>query len=433
MANDHLRRYVAHLLELQSLMQDGRGNAGEADAVREAMEPHWEHLNVREQCLVRHLSSDLYMLEGREIYDEVPPEERSGEVLGPGLVRAFDGHRWEELLALLRRGPAFLPPDRVAYVRARAWGELGLPEAAARFFDHAAASSPQNISYPALALDMLLRAGLADEAIGRASELIARPGAHPQLLFRAADALHRRADSLLPAWRGTMRRKVVEAIERGLHAEESGGLAPTLPSVLSGALVELGLGYESLGERDKAEAAYRKALARNPGDAIALTARGILHLRAGQPDAAVPDLERAVAQQTSLAWPYYLLAVIALRNDEFLRSLGLCGAAFDRTESGRLVAQLLVCSAAALAGSGGPATEIKRLHAEALQCDPFGGWGGLTAESLMNDPGAVVPDLLRAALGTAEEDGDSASELTQLAHRRVAPEATPERRTGTWG
>jgi hypothetical protein len=166
--NPSYGEYVRHLLRLHSLMAAGRGDSAEADAVREEMLVPWRRLDPDELARVDGLSADLYMLTGEEIFAAAEPAERTRSRLEPRLHAAWAKRDWDEVLALLRTGPDFLTPDRLAYLRGRCWAELGHPDVALLFFDHASRLSPGNLNYRALALEPLLQLGQLDEARQRA-------------------------------------------------------------------------------------------------------------------------------------------------------------------------------------------------------------------------------------------------------------------------
>ena len=146
--NPYFVQYEDLLRRLHGLMAAGQGDAEEAEAARDEMDVSWRHLSEEERARLRGLSADLYMIEDDEVFEPGAPGEQSPERLKADLEEAWRGGRWEDLLALLRKGDFFGAPDRVARLRARAYQELGHDEVARLFMEYAASLRPAAATKP---------------------------------------------------------------------------------------------------------------------------------------------------------------------------------------------------------------------------------------------------------------------------------------------
>jgi hypothetical protein len=146
-SNPRYVKYERLLQELHHLMAEGKGDTEEADALREEMDEPWWALRREERARLDGLSADLYMLQDQEVFEPLDPSERTPERLGVALKAAWDQGDWESLLELLRKGPMFLSPERIAYIRARAYEALGHHETARLFREYAARCHSQDTTH----------------------------------------------------------------------------------------------------------------------------------------------------------------------------------------------------------------------------------------------------------------------------------------------
>jgi tetratricopeptide (TPR) repeat protein len=177
--------YERLLLQLAHLMAEGRGDTEEADALRDQMDRPWRELRPEEMGRLRALSADLYMLQDAEIPEPLDPAEGAPERLGAALQHAYDQQDWDRLLALLRKGPSLLPPDRIASLRARAYQALGHPETALLFLAHAARLAPEEERYHWGVMALLLKLGRVEEALAHANAQLERGEAGAELAVGA--------------------------------------------------------------------------------------------------------------------------------------------------------------------------------------------------------------------------------------------------------
>jgi hypothetical protein len=142
--NPYYVEYERLLRELHRLIAEGRGDTEEADLIRDDMDVPERKLSREEQDRLDGLSADLYMLQEDEVFEPVDPDERTTQRLGVELKSAWDRGDWETVLKLLRKGPAFLSQDRIAYMRAKAYEELGHLETSRLFREYAARINPES-------------------------------------------------------------------------------------------------------------------------------------------------------------------------------------------------------------------------------------------------------------------------------------------------
>jgi hypothetical protein len=145
--NPYYVEYETLLKKLHRLMAEGKGDSEEADAVRDEMDRPERELSREELARLNGLSADLYMLQDDENFEPSDSDEGAPELLAARLEAAWHGQDWEKVLELLRRGLTSMARDRVAYMRAWAYGELGHPDTALLFMAYAAKLNPREPLY----------------------------------------------------------------------------------------------------------------------------------------------------------------------------------------------------------------------------------------------------------------------------------------------
>src|SRR5579871_6740661 len=148
--NPNYVRSESLLKDLHRLIAEGKGDSDEADTLRDAMDIPWRTLSREEIDRLNGLSSDLYMLQNDEMYEQYDSsewtEDRLRYEIGTALKRRTQ-QDWERLLALLRKGPTFMPQDQIAWLRSSAYRALGHSDTALRFLDYAASLNPGKAEY----------------------------------------------------------------------------------------------------------------------------------------------------------------------------------------------------------------------------------------------------------------------------------------------
>ena len=135
------------------------------------------------------------------------------------------------------------------------------------------------------------------------------------------------------------------------------------------ALVELGLFYEHLHREDAALTAYEEALAIEPRNEPALTARGIL--RYGRSTAAsIRDFRAAVSRGVHTVWPFYYMAHHALVTKQYQDCVLYCREGLSQVASDAVRADLLEWRAIARFETSGRIDDVLADFDEASRLAP---------------------------------------------------------------
>ena len=157
MLSDSFKVYAKALIALDRLMRSGREDSDAADALRDQMDRPWSTLSVGERTLARVLSTDLYDLdEPAPDHLPQPQSDQDREALRE-LINLAQNKNWEHFLEKIRSVQQFIPPAFAAYLRGRAWYELGDADIAWLFLDRACQLDPKNMNFRYFALDVLSR------------------------------------------------------------------------------------------------------------------------------------------------------------------------------------------------------------------------------------------------------------------------------------
>ena len=224
--NPHYVACELLLKRLHRLIAYGKGDTAGADAVREALSELFPQLDKAERGRLNGLSGDLYQLQNSEVFETMgDPSERTEERLRAALNTALANTDAEAMLSLLRKGPAFMTTDQMAFVRANAYKRLGHIDTAVLFMQYASEENPSHTSYKAYVLRLLDDLGRTEEAIAQAS-LRRRLAAGLDTLVLAASILYvstrdRDAEDAQPTYS-----EVASILERALgKAQELVGAA----------------------------------------------------------------------------------------------------------------------------------------------------------------------------------------------------------------
>jgi hypothetical protein len=175
-------------LKLHELIRMGRESSAEANEVRDWLYGPWELLTPEQRNFGNGLSADLYMLnsDDGEVLEAATDEERSAKRLGLEIEAASDRNAWGQVLTLLRKGPEFFPPGHVAYLRARAYGELGRPLVALAFIRHARTLDAAKPSCGVLEIEYLRASGRERDAVELARRHVGNENTPVKLAMYAA-------------------------------------------------------------------------------------------------------------------------------------------------------------------------------------------------------------------------------------------------------
>lgn len=275
---DHLAsvQYEALLIQLAQAMK--AGDQQQANEVRRAMELPERELDDAMMGRFDGLSADLYMLEDKEYFERIDPAQATPDRLGKELREAWNNKKWEQVLALLRKGGSFLSQEQRAYLRAISYEKLGQIASAFAFMDYAAHQNPADIVYPYYCLGYLVALGENEEAVRRAQAYVADRTTPPALTIAAAVALIQTSRDADKAAADKQIRSALLALERALGSKT--GLDGFPDEVIALGYVSLGFCLELLGDTEQADIAYQLALVVDPrNDAAQEALRGRLASR----------------------------------------------------------------------------------------------------------------------------------------------------------
>jgi tetratricopeptide (TPR) repeat protein len=231
------------LVKLAVLMADGQGESERAYTLRDQLADVEKTLGDAEIIYLRRLSSDLYALEDDEIYCSPACESAGQADLAQGIRDNAAHERWNDLLVLLRQETPFLPAAARAYLRARAYFELGHYAAAWAFYKNAAQKDASRTAYEYLALQAQVR-WLPDDAMLAARAYLDDYATQPAASILAATVLlerHNEIAELPTAEIGHIARTLISAL--GVSANRRNVTRDVMSSgylLLANCLVSLG-------------------------------------------------------------------------------------------------------------------------------------------------------------------------------------------------
>jgi hypothetical protein len=148
----HEQAYSVAMMHLNALIEAGRDEETEGDAVRDVMDMHWYHMDDRQRERMDFLSVDLEPLaqaKGKPDYvGPIDPEWAKETQSARGIPGVEGAHR---LLVMLRDPRAGQPSGNIAFIQARQYERLGMPEVALAFYEAAEARSVDNLRLLAVA------------------------------------------------------------------------------------------------------------------------------------------------------------------------------------------------------------------------------------------------------------------------------------------
>jgi tetratricopeptide (TPR) repeat protein len=258
--------YETLLKRLHRLIAEGQGDSEAADQVREQMDAPEARLNRWEINRLNGLSADLYMLQQAEVLQE-PPVARDQEELHQQIQEYERWNDWDSVLAVLRRRPALVLEEAVAFTRARAYGALGHDDTALLFFEHGMKRGAASPDLRAMHLSMLQRAGQLQQAIELGSQYADAPSATPEVqIANAVNRFEILGNAEAP--------QVLTLLSRAL--ERIGPKYPTSRSYVVLAYLLAAQCLMLLGTPADAVAAIDEALKIRPGDVGIQQARDVI-------------------------------------------------------------------------------------------------------------------------------------------------------------
>ncbi len=365
--NPDYREYESLLIRLARLMADGKGDTDEADELREIMDQPWLRLSGSEQARLNQLSGDLFMIGDAELYEVPPSEAPSPEDLGKAVQAAYQRQDWHNVLSLLRRGPVSAQKHLVAALRSVAYERIGHLDAAFAFIEYGATLLPNNSYFESHSMALLKEIGRFGEAHDRARKILNRSGTSIELLVQSALMLLMLREQVGEESAMADTRLVVKQLLKRLPREKPA--TQLLTAIQSSAYFALGSAHEFLNEIDQALSAYSKALQLEPGDDMALLARGALRLKSQRPGAR-EDFEAAAAARSQSPLPYIALARMALDAGDYRKCVSMCNFLSFRLTDGKIMATIFVWRAIAESNLGVSRADVVNTLKMAHDCDP---------------------------------------------------------------
>ena len=139
----HERAFSVALMHLYELIEAGRDEEAEGDAVRDEMDMNWYRMDELQRERMGYLSVDLEALaQAEDKPNHVGPVDREW---ADELQLALKIEGADRILALLRDKRAARPSGNFFFIRAEQYERLGMPEVARAFYEAAEARSVDNL------------------------------------------------------------------------------------------------------------------------------------------------------------------------------------------------------------------------------------------------------------------------------------------------
>ncbi len=367
----HERAFSVALLHLNALIESGRDEEAEGDAVRDEMDMHWYRMDERQRERMDYLSVDLEDLaqaKGKPIH--VGPIDRkwAEEMRSARDVAGVEGA--DRILALLRDPRAGRPSGNIAFIQARIFERLGMPEVAFRFFEAAEDRDP---TFAIVTLIFVRQQGWMHLAMPRAERLLAGRTQDQTAVFFACSVLLETVRNADPISAQVTFERIRHHMSKCVSAIEQ--VSPPNADVVElhpVAVVLLGTCLNRLGDAQGAIKVYDRYL-----EKYRLVAADIFGLRGSakighDPQGANRDFKTAVDLGTSSAWPFLYLAQHELQSGKPLNAIRLCNQALNFLSGIPDVVQslLLECLAIGMAHIGQPKQWILETFDRAIDLSP---------------------------------------------------------------
>lgn len=113
--NPAYNRYEKGLILLHQFLMEGKNDTPEIDPIHEDLDDCTPYLDAAEVQRLGGLSADLYMIQGKEIFEET---DLTAEQIKERCAEASQREDWEAALTLLRTGKIVTSPPELAALRA---------------------------------------------------------------------------------------------------------------------------------------------------------------------------------------------------------------------------------------------------------------------------------------------------------------------------
>jgi len=358
---------VKGLVELHRLINDGKGDSQEAEAVRDALDGPLKALNRTEKERAQWLSEDLYSVSAPTATIIQNAMNSTAQHRLIEALEARESRDWDRALALFRELKGQISPDLLSYNRGLVWDEADYPAIAAEFFNHASQIDPTNAHYRALYMQSL---SLYEPETARnlAREVLANDRKHdPLVVAQAATIRFQETSSASDAQTVQLFRELIPIMERNLARVEADAGRPSNAAAYESTVGKLGIFYELLGNSSAAVDYFSRGLQVNPNNDGLLAARGVLLYGTGA--RAIADLERAAQLGSQLAWPYLFLAHHYLATSRFEDCRLMCETGLKVRGSDAVKSELEEWRAIAQAELGFPSDTVRAAFEAAVRLD----------------------------------------------------------------
>jgi tetratricopeptide (TPR) repeat protein len=368
LVDERYEEYVRLLRQLHQLWIEEQGESPQADALRDQMDVSWEKLTPEQREIIGGLASDLNCIRRGPVPSGKSEEEVKRED-EPALRLALKSKDWHATLTHLRRCAPYRRAEEVAYLRGRAWSELGDHETALLFFERAKELRPQNGNFAFVTLECLNRVD-PERALQHCGEVLSDDTRRfPAEVVKAADIRFQATRALPEEQRREAMKELATVLERTLDRMRLIGEHVENPLLFSIASVLAAFCHESQGDVDAARAILDQALELSPDDRDLLVARGVL-LYDTQSNQAVEDFRRAIRLGSTEVWPYFLCAYHLLLERRFDKCLRFCGGAMRLAASDTVRANMLEWIAICQWQLGFPAEVVRASFTAARELAP---------------------------------------------------------------
>ncbi len=327
----HERAFSVALLRLNELIEAGRDEEAEGDAVRDEMDMQWYRMDDRQRERMDYLAVDLeHLAQAKGKPDYVGPIDREWAKEYQVTWDIMTEAGADRVLALLRDRRAGLPSGNHIFVQARNYERLGMPEVALSFYETA---ESRDKSFATMTLIFLWQQGRMDLALPRAESVLVNGSQDNLAVFFACSVLmdairHTDVDASRPIYERIHRHlaSVAKSLEMELLKSHN------VVELYLNTIMVLGICFGRLGKYDTAIKTFDHYLANNArspvGDADIYSLRGFAKLT-GNFQGALVDFRSAVGKRASSAWPYIFLVHDALNRNSLLEAMSLCNFTLD--------------------------------------------------------------------------------------------------------
>ena len=355
------------LVELHQLIQSGKDDSPDAEAIRDALDVPLRALSQPEKERSQWLSEDLYSVSEPPAPSDpkVTPRQAQQDYLDA--YQARQSREWDRALTLLRRSGEYIAPSLLSHVRGEIWSAAGYPQVAAFFYEHASKCEPKNANYLSRYLKEVAEFDPSSAILHAQQVLDQFEDFDPLVVVEAVSVLFQKSRPATDAEAQQECRYLIPILERNLVRINADKEVADRRLEYQMTVSKLGIFYELLGNSGAAVDYFSRGLQVNPNNDALLVARGILQY--GMSTHAISDLEKAVELKSQLIWPYLFLAHHYLGSRRFEECRMMCESGIQMQGSVSAKSQLAEWRAISQAVLGFSPDAVRAAFEEALRWD----------------------------------------------------------------